>query len=84
MKNYKLSNEGVAQILQDFLEGGGRSYSWDDFTLGMSFDDENLERIRLRCVQLYREFPPEHPKEYCNARGREVIRDYIQQFRNQG
>jgi hypothetical protein len=83
MKKYKCSNEQVAQILEDFVAGKGRHYSWEDFTLGMSFDDENLERIRIRCVQLCREFPPEHPKEYCNARGRKVIRDYIRQLRSQ-
>jgi hypothetical protein len=30
---------------------------------------------------LYVEFPPDHAGEYCNALGRDVIREYIRQLR---
>ena len=73
----ELNAEEVAQILEDFLEGRGDPLRWDDFTLGMSFTDRNFESIRVRCLGLSSEFPPESPREYCNARGREVIREYV-------
>jgi len=81
MKKYRLSNQEVAQILEDFLEGRGSQWAWDDFTLGMSFDDKGLEDIRIRCVGLSKEFPPNNSSEYCNEQGREVLRGYIKQLR---
>ena len=84
MKKNKLSNREVAQILEDFLEGKGSRWAWDDFTLGMSFEDKHLEDIRIRCADLSREFPPDKPNEYCNERGRNVLRDYVEQLRALG
>jgi hypothetical protein len=76
-KKCKLSNQEVAQILEDFLDGKGRPLAWDGFTLGMSFDDEYLDEIRIRRANLSQEFPPDSPNEYCNEKGRDVIRNYI-------
>ena len=81
MKKYKLSNQEVAQILEDFLEGRGSRWAWDDYTLGMSFEDKHLEDIRIRCVGLSKEFPPSNPNEYCNEQGRDVLRGFIKQLR---
>jgi hypothetical protein len=81
IKKYKLSNREVAQILEDFLDGKGRSLAWDGFTLGMSFDDEYLDKIRIRCANLSQEFPPDSPNEYCNEKGRDVIRNYMKELR---
>jgi hypothetical protein len=81
MKKVNLNNQQVAQILEDFPEGSGCKWAWDDYTLGMSFEDKDLEDIRLRCLGLSREFPPNNPNEYCNEQGFAVIRDYINQLR---
>jgi hypothetical protein len=81
MKKYKLSNEEVAQILEGFLEGTGSRWAWDDYTLGMSFEDKRLEEIRLRCAGLSQEFPPNNPNEFCNEEGRKIIGDYIRELR---
>ncbi|HEY2168427.1 MAG TPA: hypothetical protein VGJ30_02290 [Candidatus Angelobacter sp.] len=81
MKNRELSNQEVAQILEDFLDGKGSQWAWDDFTLGMSFEDKHLEEIRIRGMGLSQEFPPSNPNEYCNEQGRKVIRDYATQLR---
>jgi len=72
----------VAQILQDFVHDTGGPWAWDDFTLGMTLVDPHLETIRIRCLGLSEEFPPEHRNEYCNERGRQVIRDYVGQLRS--
>lgn len=80
-KKYSLTRHEVAQILEDFVEGGGSPYAWDGFTLGMSFEDDYLDAIRRRCAGLSEEFPPTG-REYCNPRGLEVIRAYIQELRN--
>ncbi|HXN23961.1 MAG TPA: hypothetical protein VOA41_14575 [Candidatus Dormibacteraeota bacterium] len=80
IKKYRLTKQEVAEILQDFLDGRGRPLAWDGFTLGMSFEDEYLENIRIRCANLSQEYPPEHPNEYCNEQGRNVICEYIKQL----
>ena len=78
IKKYRLTRQEVAQLLENFLDGKGNPMAWDGFTLGMSFDDEEMETIRIRCANLSQEFPPEKPGEYCNERGRKVVRDYIE------
>lgn len=82
-KKYKLTKGEVAQILEDFLEGSEVSpFSWDGFTLGMSFEDECLETIRIRCAGLSEEFPAKNINSYCNEQGLNVMRDYIRQLRD--
>ena len=81
VKKYKLTKEEVAQILEDFIEGKGNRWSWDGFTLGMTLEDERLDKIRERCIGLSEEFPSENPNQYCNEEGRNVIREYIKELR---
>jgi len=81
MRKHKLSNQEVAQILDDFLmvkaaTGRGMT-SHQECPLRM----KQLEKIRLRCAGLGDEFPPDHRSEFCNEQGRRVIRDYIDQLR---
>jgi hypothetical protein len=81
-KKDKLTHEEVAQILEGFLAGRQDRWSWDGFTLGMSFEDPCLEAVRARCEGLDSEFPADKPHEYCNEQGRDVIREYIKQLRS--
>lgn len=81
VSKYNLTKEEVAQILQDFLDGTGNPWAWDDFTLGMTLVDTDLDTIRIKCLGLGEEFPPENRNEYCNERGRQVMRDYVRQLR---
>ena len=71
----------VAKILENFLEGSGTSWEWDDFTLGTSLKDRALEAIRVRCAGLSKEFPPTSPGHYCSDEGLKVIRSYISDLR---
>jgi len=81
MRKDMLTKQDVAQILEDFLEGKGSPWAWDDYTQGMSFADPHLEQIRVRFARLSQEFPPDRPSEYCNEKGRKVIQSYIQELR---
>src|SRR5215471_7668312 len=81
VKRRKLNAGEVAHILEDFLEGSGGPWDWDDFTSGKSLDDLELEAIRKRCATLWAEFPSDNPRHYCSEQGRTVIRDYITQLR---
>lgn len=70
----------VAKFLEDFLKGTGPKWEWDDF-LATPLADPELEKIRKRCQKLDLEFPPEQPGDFCNAKGLDVIRGYLEQFR---
>ena len=82
MRKHELTRQEVAQILEDFLDGSGKPWDWDDFTLGMSLENDELEAIRVRARGLGQEFPPDSPNEYCNEQGLAVLRDYVRQLRN--
>jgi len=77
----QLSRQDVAKILEDFLEGKGRAFDWDDFISGPPITDCSLEEIRVRSSGLCEEFPPDTPNKYCSEQGIQILRDYIKQLR---
>jgi hypothetical protein len=77
----KLGRLEVAQILEDFLEGRGGGWEWDDFISVGEVADERLKQIQRQVNLLSDQFPPEKLGEYCNEQGREVIRRYIEELR---
>lgn len=75
----------VAKILEDFLQGSGGPWDWDDFTQGMApLRDPGLEAIRARCAGLGVEFPPASSGRYCSEEGLRVLRSYISELRKPG
>jgi hypothetical protein len=79
MPNQKLSRVEVARILQDFLEGTGNKWAWDDFT-SFPLEDIELERIRAKCATLDSEFPPVERGHFCGEEGLSAIRRYIKEL----
>jgi hypothetical protein len=77
----KLGRLEVAQILEDFLEGTGGPWEWDDFISVGEVADERLKQIQRHVNLLSQQFPPEKSGEYCNEQGRDVIRRYIAELR---
>ena len=70
----------VAKAIEDFLEGTGQPWDWDDFT-SVRISDSSLESIRQRCAQLDLEFPPEESGQYCGPAGFEVLRGFVRELR---
>jgi hypothetical protein len=77
----KLARLEIATILENFLEGTGGRWEWDDLISVGDVADERLRQIQQHVNLLSDEFPPEKPGEYCNEQGREVIRRYIADLR---
>jgi len=71
----------VAQELENFVEGKGGEWDWDNFTTGMRFSDPYLREIQHRMSGLSTEFPPLVKGHYCGPEGIEVIRRYIKELR---
>jgi hypothetical protein len=72
----------VAKTLEDFVEGTGGQWDWDDYTSALSYpDDPYLQEVQRRMVNLDTEFPS-GGRGYCGADGVEVIRVYVRDLRN--
>jgi hypothetical protein len=81
MKYLKSTREEVAKTLEDFVEGRGGKWDWDDF-LSLPIEDPQLDQIRGRCDGLSNEFPATTKGNYCGPEGIKVIRDYIRELRS--
>ncbi len=71
----------VAQTLEDFIEGRGGEWAWDDYLTGTHFKDPYLKATQERMNGLSAEFPPLLKGYYCGPAGIEVIRTRIQELR---
>lgn len=81
----ELDRFDVAKILEDFLQGAGGPWDWDDFNQGTSpLRDSNLEAIRRRFAGLGTEFPPDSPNKYCGNEGFKVLQSYVRELRRTG
>ena len=69
----------VAIIIEQFLNGTGGPWDWDDFT-SIRIDDPELDAIRRRCGELYDE--PNHPGQYCGPDGVAEMRRMIEHLRS--
>jgi hypothetical protein len=66
LTNKVLGRLEVAQILENFLQGAGGPWDWDDFISVGNVADDRLKQIQRHVNLLSDEFPPEKPGEYCN------------------
>lgn len=72
----------VAKMLEDFVDGTGGQWDWDDYTSAMSYsDDPALQEVQQRMVNLDTEFPS-GGRGYCGESGIEIIRAYVKELRH--
>lgn len=71
----------VADIIEQFLDGTGGVWDWDDFTTRPIADDE-LEAVRQRCSQLDEEFPSSEKNPFANPQVEQVLREYVNRLRS--
>lgn len=72
----------VAKMLEDFVDGTGGQWDWDDYTSAMSYsDDPYLQEVQQRMVNLDTEFPS-GGRGYCGESGIEIIRAYVKELRH--
>jgi hypothetical protein len=84
-KPHQLTKQQVADKIEAFLKAEGGAYDWDDFCT-FKIADPELDRIRARCAQLDKEFPPGAlvGYGYCNDQGRRVLEGYVEYLRRRG
>ncbi len=74
------SKEEVARTIEDFLNGRGDAWDWDDFT-SIRIDDSELERIRWLCGSMRDIYPPEEPGDFCGPEGVAALRRILDGLR---
>ena len=75
----------VADVLEDFVEGRGGRWDWDNYLSYTSFEnDKYLEQLQERMIRLSDEFPCGKEGGYCGHEGFEVIRCYVRELRTLG
>jgi hypothetical protein len=79
-KRNTLTPDDVVSTLEAFLSEFGSRYDWEDF-VSRPINDPALDAIRVRCLGLPGEFPPQDPHQYCSEAGRDVLRAYVAQLR---
>ncbi len=72
----------VAETLERFVAGDGRSWEWDDFMATKFSDDPYLSRLQERVGSLDIEFPSTQAGMYCGPEGVEVMLDYAKELRS--
>ena len=66
----------VADIIEQFLEGTGDRWAWDDFT-SIKIVDPDLDAIRRRCSELY----DGTGHQYCGPEGFNEMRLMVEGLR---
>ncbi len=57
----------VVQFIDDFVNGTGQS-DFGQF-LYVTIEDPQLDSVRIRCLQLHEEYPPEEEGYWCSRAG---------------
>jgi len=72
----------VAKMLENFVDGTGGQWDWDDYISLLSYpDDPYLQAVQERMINLSSEFPS-GGQGYCGEEGLAVIRDYVRDLRH--
>jgi len=79
-KTVDMSREEVATTIENFLNGAGGPWDWDEF-MSYPITSSRLDEIRARCSTLWEEFPPAESGHYCGPGGVEVMRGFIRELR---
>jgi hypothetical protein len=75
-----LTKAEVASYIENFLEGTGASWDWDDF-ISVRLSDPFLEEIRLLCAGLPELYPPAQKGAYCNDEGLQELRRILESLK---
>lgn len=81
-RHSRISPFDMANIIERFIDGKSTDWEWDDF-ISSPVSDHSLDKIRIRCSQLDKEFPPLKLGEYTNEKGIEILRQYVRYLRGQ-
>ena len=77
----KLTRETAAKYIENFFNGKGDPWDWDDFTCGGKTEDEELDRMIELCRMACEWYPS--GTAYCNDRGVERMEIIVKCLRGE-
>jgi hypothetical protein len=80
MNSIERTKYEVADIIEQFLNGTGSRWDWDDFC-SFSITDPYLDSVRIRCHGLSLTYPPTERGHYCSEAGVKVLRELAAKLR---
>ena len=78
----KRTPDEVARIVEEFLDGTGGKWDWDDFC-SIKIDGQELDHIRVLCSNASVAYPPTEKGHYCSAQGRDYLREITRELLQQ-
>jgi hypothetical protein len=82
MASIQRTSAEVVQIIENFLDGRGSAWDWDDFT-SLQIADPHLDAIRAKCAETSVTHPPTQKGHWCNQAGLDVMRELAAKLRTQ-
>ena len=76
----KRTRKEVARIIEQFLDGTGGKWDWDNFC-SIEIVDAELDQVRLLCSGASERYPPREKGHYCNALGLDYLRGIADELR---
>lgn len=80
MGSIQRTKSEVADYIEQFLNGTGGKWDWDDFT-SVRIADDYLETVRIQCRELWLAYPPLEKGHYCSEAGFEIMRGLVATLR---
>lgn len=76
----KITKGEVAKTIENFVNGIGGPWDWDDF-ISVQIANQELESIRIACLRTHSQHPG-GPNQWCNKKGLELLRNLAKQIRS--
>tara|TARA_R110000850_G_scaffold42454_18_gene108953 strand:- start:1315 stop:1701 length:387 start_codon:yes stop_codon:yes gene_type:complete len=70
----------VRTYLEQFLNGEGNPYDWDDF-LSIPIKDPYLDSIKNRANRIHGDHPPTEPGHWCSTEGENILKGFIEELK---
>ena len=74
------TREEVARTIEQFLDGTGGSWDWDNFC-SIEIVDPELDHVRILCAGASEMYPPTEKGHYCNPEGIDYLRGIANRLR---
>jgi hypothetical protein len=79
-KRRDLTLSEAATYIENFANGAGQAWDWDDFT-SEPHTDPAITHIVKECEQVEINFPPRHEHEWCNPDGIKELKQIAERVR---
>jgi hypothetical protein len=77
----KRTAEEISKTIDDFLDGTGGEWDWDDLC-SIAIEAPELDHVRVLCSSTCFIYPPTEKGHYCSPEGRAYLRELARKLRD--